>query len=89
LWFGVNLTDMFFVYIIQCKDNFLYTGITNNLEKRIREHNLGIGSPVTKNRGPVKLVYFQEFSTREEAAVREKEIKGWRRGKKEIIINQN
>ena len=75
-----------FVYIIKCKDRFLYTGITGNLRKRIKEHNEGLGSPVTKTRRPVSLVYREDFPTRMGAARREKEIKGWRREKKEHLI---
>ena len=67
----------------------MYTGITWNLNKRIKEHNLGIGAIFTKNRGPIKLVYWEKFKTKKEAARREKEIKGWRREKKEKLIHKN
>ncbi|RJQ37010.1 GIY-YIG nuclease family protein [Candidatus Microgenomates bacterium] len=78
---------MYFVYIVKCVDGVYYTGITWNLRKRIKEHNSGIKTPLQKNRLPVKLVYWEKFETRIEAARREKEIKGWRREKKEILIN--
>lgn len=76
---------MAFVYIIKCADDYLYTGITRNLEKRLNEHNSGL-SKSTKNRGPVNLVYKEYFKTIEDAAKREKEIKGWSRKKKENLI---
>ena len=75
-----------FVYIIRCKDNYLYTGITWNLEKRIREHNSGILTNLRKSQLPARLVYWCRFDTKVEAAKREKEIKGWRRSKKEELI---
>ena len=77
-----------FVYIIKCKDNSYYTGITWSIAKRIEEHNSRIKSCLQKSKVPVKLVYSEEFLTREEAAKREKEIKGWSRKKKEVLINR-
>ena len=65
-----------------------YTGITWNLKKRIEEHNSGKDSPIQKSRLPVKLVYWEKFSSRIEAARKEKEIKGWRREKKELLIRE-
>ena len=79
---------MTFVYILQCKDGSYYTGITWNIKKRITEHNQGIGTPIQKSRRPVKLLYSEQFKTRIEAAKREKEIKGWRREKKESLIKK-
>jgi putative endonuclease len=76
---------MYFVYLIQCDDNYFYTGIAWNLEKRLKEHNLG-KILFIKNRRPLKLVYKESFQKRKEAAKREKEIKGWRREKKERLI---
>jgi len=73
------------VYIIRCGDNYLYTGLTSNLTKRIRQHKLGLSKP-TKNRGMVKLVYRETLDSKYKAAKREKEIKGWGRKKKERLI---
>lgn len=56
------------------------------MRKRLKEHNLGM-VPFTKNKRAVKLVYWEKFNNRKEAAKREKEIKGWRREKKEKLIN--
>ena len=76
-----------YLYIVRCKDNSFYTGITWNINKRIRQHNIGLKTPIQKSKRPVKLKYYERFNTRKEAAKREKEIKGWRREKKEKLIN--
>ena len=65
-----------YVYIIECRDDKLYTGITTNVEQRIKEHNSGKGCRFTKFRGPVKLLYKKKFSDRKEAGRKEREIKG-------------
>ena len=78
---------MNFVYIVQCSNGSYYAGITWNLKKRILEHNSGIKTPLRKSELPVKLVYWEKFNTINEAAKREKEIKGWRRQKKVLLIN--
>ena len=74
----------FFVYIMECSDGTFYTGISNNLDKRIRQHNGEIvgGAFYTRNKRPVKLIYKEEYETHLEAARREVEIKGWTRQKK-------
>ena len=54
---------MNYTYIVKCSDGSLYTGWTNNLEKRIQAHNEGKGAKYTKTRLPVELVYFEEFET--------------------------
>ena len=82
-----KLSMAYFVYIIRCQDGSYYTGITWSLQKRILEHNLGIKTPIQKSKRPVKLVYREKFKNRKEAAKREKEIKGWRREKKEQLID--
>jgi putative endonuclease len=71
----------YWIYILSCSDNSLYVGISSNLKKRIKEHENGF-VPYTKNRKPIKIIYQQNYSSRIEAAKREKEIKGWRREKK-------
>ncbi len=76
-----------FVYILKCKDNSYYTGITWNLEKRVKEHNDHIKSPLQKSKVPVELIYFEECLDIYQAAKKEKEIKGWSRLKKEKLIN--
>ena len=74
------------IYIIQCNDNSYYTGITNNLEKRIKNHNLGTASKYTRVRLPVKLVYTENNYDRSSASKREYEIKQLTRIQKEALI---
>lgn len=64
-----------YTYILKCRDGSLYTGWTNNLDKRVRDHNTGKGAKYTKARGPVELVYYEAFRTKEEAMRREYAIK--------------
>jgi putative endonuclease len=66
-----------YVYMVRCRDGSLYTGITYNLERRIRQHNgeLGGGAKYTKSRAPIELLYAEKYLTRREAARREYEIK--------------
>ena len=66
---------MNYVYILRCSDDSLYTGWTNNLEKRIKAHSNGKGAKYTKARLPVELVYFEEFEDKIEAMRREYAIK--------------
>ena len=72
---------MNYTYIVKCSDGSLYTGWTNDLEKRIRAHNEGKGAKYTKSRRPVVLAYYEEFQTKEEAMRREWEIKQMSRQK--------
>lgn len=79
---------MFWVYILQCNDKSYYTGHTDNLENRLAQHqNKMIAGCYTSRRLPIQLMYSQEFFTREEALVAEKQIQGWSRRKKEALIN--
>ena len=78
-----------FIYIVRCSDNSLYTGITKNIEKRIDEHNNGkAGAAYTRARRPVKLVYQEIFKTRSDATKREIEIKKFRKKEKELILER-
>jgi putative endonuclease len=61
--------------MVECKDHTLYTGWTNDLEKRLKAHNEGKGAKYTKTRRPVRLVYYETFATKEEAMRREYRIK--------------
>lgn len=79
---------MNYTYIVECSDGSLYTGWTNDLDKRIRAHNAGKGAKYTKSRRPVSLVYHEEFQTREEAMRREWEIKQMTREKKMKMIRE-
>lgn len=72
-----------FVYILECADGSLYVGCTNNLEKRVHQHNHAkAGAHYTKLRRPVVLKYQEEFATLAEGRKREAEIKSWTRSKK-------
>lgn len=79
---------MNYVYIIRCKDNSLYTGWTNNLEKRFKAHCEGKGAKYTKGRGPLKLVYFEKYDTKQEAMKREYFIKRLSRKEKLELIKK-
>lgn len=80
---------MNYTYIVRCRDGTLYTGWTNNLKKRIEAHNSGKGARYTRARRPVKLVYYEEFKTKEEAMSREYAIKHMKKIKKEMLLCQN
>lgn len=86
----MNRYIMYFVYILQCADKSLYVGCTNDLAKRMRQHNESkLGAHYTKIRRPVTLKYSEEFKTLKEARRRETEIKGWRREKKLALIKSS
>lgn len=81
---------MMIVYILKCSDNSYYTGVTNNLERRLVEHNSGLNKECyTFKRRPVELVYHEIFQTAEAAINFEKKIKRWTRKKKEALISEN
>ncbi|WP_138264191.1 GIY-YIG nuclease family protein [[Clostridium] hylemonae] len=79
---------MNYTYILKCKDGTLYTGWTNDLDKRVKAHNSGKGSKYTRVRRPVELVYYEEFRTKEEAMSREYTIKHMRREEKEVLVKE-
>lgn len=76
----------FYTYIVECADKTLYTGYTDNLEKRLAKHNSGLGAKYTRGRIPVFLKYFEEFPTKSEALRREYQIKRFSRIEKENLI---
>jgi putative endonuclease len=77
------------MYILKCADGLYYTGSTNDLMKRLKEHSEGKGANFTKNNLPVELVYYEEFERIDEAFFREKQVQGWSREKKEALINEH
>lgn len=80
----------YFVYILKCVDKTLYVGCTNNLERRLSQHNNSKqGAHYTKIRRPVKLIYSEKFKTFAKARRREAEIKSWTRDKKLALIGLN
>lgn len=74
------------VYILQCADNTMYTGITNDLEGRVNSHNNGTGAKYTRGRNPVKVVYTAKCTNRSEASKKEREIKMLNRASKLKLI---
>ena len=77
---------MNYTYIVRCKDDTLYCGWTNNLEKRLASHNAGTGAKYTRSRHPVTLVYFETFDAKEAAMSREYAIKQLSRQEKLKLI---
>ena len=80
---------MNYTYILECSDGSYYCGWTNNIDKRIESHNAGTGSKYTRNRRPVKLIYLEEFATKEEAMSREWHIKQLTRSQKEELVRMH
>ena len=74
------------VYILKCADGSYYVGSTTNLPLRLVEHQSGEGGVYTRTRLPVESVFSYEFQSDQEAFVRERQIKGWSRVKKEALI---
>ena len=78
------------VYILECSDGFYYTGVTNNLERRLWEHNTGFNEGCyTYSRRPLQLRYYESTHDIKQAILREKQIKGWSRKKKEALFNED
>ncbi len=76
-----------YVYILRCRDDTLYTGMTDDLEKRLAAHNAGKGAKYTRGRGPVTLVYHEELETKIDACKREYRIKRLTRQEKIVLIS--
>jgi len=80
----------FFVYILRCADETLYTGYTGDLKRRIKQHQSGsIPRSYTKPRRPVKLVWAGEFETKDEARAHERKLKQWNPSRKETLIAED
>ena len=77
---------MYYCYILKCNDNTLYTGFTNNIEKRLKAHNSGKGAKYTRGRIPCTLVYHESFDNKTDALKREYEIKQLSRQEKLKLI---
>jgi len=85
-----KIMNNYYVYILQCTDKSYYTGITNNIELRLHEHNQGIDpNCYTYSRRPVILKFVQCFNNPVDAISAEKQIKKWSRKKKEALINSD
>ena len=83
-----NKMHQYYVYILLCNDNSYYTGVTNDLDRRMYEHDQGVNPGCyTCKRRPLKLVFNERFTDITQAIAFEKQVKGWNRKKKEAIIN--
>ena len=77
---------MYYAYLLQCADNTNYAGYTNDLSQRIEAHNNGIGAKYTRSRLPVKLMYYEGFTSKSEALKREATLKRLSRKQKIKLI---
>lgn len=82
------IKEPWYVYIVECSDTKLYTGITNNLERRLKQHNSGCGCRFTKYRNPVKLLYTEDYTTKAQALSREARIKQLTRAEKLKLMEE-
>ncbi len=86
----MKLNHNYFVYIVECSDGSYYTGVTNNVESRIEQHNSGANTKsYTYSRRPVALRYCQHFYDINKAITWEKQVKGWSRKKKEALFTED
>ena len=83
---GVLMEGKWYVYILRCADDTLYTGITNNLDRRLKAHNAGTASKYTRVRRPVDMVYREEVETKGDALRRELQIKSMSRSQKQALF---
>ncbi len=80
----------YYVYILKCNDDSYYTGVTNNVENRFKQHSEGLDTKsYTFSRRPLELVFTREFNRPLPAIAFEKQVKGWSRKKKEALIKEN
>jgi predicted GIY-YIG superfamily endonuclease len=77
-----------YMYVLLCSDDSYYTGSTNDLDKRLAQHQAGFGANYTKKHLPVKLIYYEEFQRIDDAFHREKQVQGWSRAKKKALIDK-
>ena len=77
-----------YTYMLRCRDGTFYIGWTNNLPRRLEAHNCGKGAKYTRGRGPVQLVYWEEFFSKEEAMAREWQLKQLSRAEKERLSGE-
>ena len=80
------MESQWYLYILRCKDNTLYTGITTDVEKRLEAHRSGKGAKYTRGRAPLELVYRENCGSHSDALKREAEIKKLSRQAKEQLV---
>ena len=83
----MNTSLVAYTYILRCSNGAYYVGSTNDLERRLAEHQSGQGSNFTRKHLPVELIYWEEYQTLDDAFRRERQLHGWSRAKKEALIN--
>ena len=76
-----------YVYLLRCGNGDLYIGVTNDLERRLQQHQSGRGGWFTKITQPVELMYHEVYNSEDQAQRRETQLKGWSRRKKLALIN--
>lgn len=79
---------MYYLYLILYEDGSIYTGVTNDVNRRFQEHREGKGGQYTKKHKPLRLLGCERFYTKQDALKRERQIKGWRKDKKMAIIKK-
>ena len=77
-----------YCYMLRCSDGSFYVGSTNDLEKRVAQHQAGLGAEYTRRRLPVELVWFEKFDRITEAFNREKQVQNWGRAKRAALIER-
>ena len=82
------LENMYFVYLIECRDGSLYAGITTDVKRRLEEHKSGKGGRYTRAKGVKKIIHTEEYPNRSSALKREAEIKKWKREKKVALFSK-
>ena len=80
------MESVWYLYILRCRDDTFYTGITTDVEKRLETHRSGKGAKYTRGRGPLELVYRETCGTHSDALKREYQVKALSRQEKEILI---
>lgn len=86
----MHIHPIFYVYILECSDGSYYIGFTNQLDKRVNEHQIGkYPGSYTYDRRPVELVFYESFTDPETALRFEKKIKRWSKAKKKALIEEN
>lgn len=86
LLLGDYMEEIWYLYILRCRGNTLYTGITTDVQRRLEAHRTGKGAKYTRGRAPLQLVYQEECGTHSQALKRELEIKALKRDEKERLI---
>ena len=76
----------FYVYMLKCADDSYYVGHTDDLEKRVAQHETGVCGGYTAQRRPIRLVFADEFPSRDDAIQRERQLKGWSRANEQALI---